>query len=239
VNHDGVLLFSGGLDSLCLGILLRRDGLDLIPVYVHHRANGGGITSKEVKAATKLAPLVTGHELAHVRKRPRGTPKQVVGDPDTRTFWTTKVPLTTKVKKNRRNEELIRALVDCGLGHGVVALGALGHDEEARWVDLSGYPFQRDIEHYHLQGKFPRGPELITPQSMGLGKADLIASVGPWHADEMFASDSCLMYFKRHCGNCKSCKSRAQAFLVALGEDRTNYRRDSWADRLRKANRKR
>ena len=54
----------------------------------------------------------------------------------------------------------------------------------------------------------------------------------------LWGSESCLMYFNTHCGECISCHERVDAFMQAWGKDETRYRRGTYADR-RKRRRKR
>ena len=41
-SYDGVILFSGGLDSVALGIVLAQDKKKYLPVYISHRSNVDG-----------------------------------------------------------------------------------------------------------------------------------------------------------------------------------------------------
>jgi len=68
-DADGVVLFSGGMDSVAMAILLRQRGFDLVPVFMGHRSNVGNVTRKELRAAHALARPTTGRDLVVARVR--------------------------------------------------------------------------------------------------------------------------------------------------------------------------
>jgi hypothetical protein len=79
--------------------------------------------------------------------------------------------------------------------------------------------------------------QLVTFESLGItNKADMIRSVGRRgrNPDLLYASESCLMYFNTHCGECLSCHERADAFMEAWGHDGTKYRKGTYADRRKR-----
>ena len=80
----------------------------------------------------------------------------------------------------------------------------------------------------------PASPDPGKPA--GLAETALLCEIGKRgrYPEIMWKSQSCRLYFKKHCGNCNSCRERAQAFMEAWGEDRTNYRRGSPADLIRR-----
>lgn len=228
-DASGAILFSGGLDSVALAILLKRKGHDLQPVYGSHRANVGNVTRKEVIAATALAPAVTGRPLWLVKptKKSREAP-WVQAVPQV--IYTQRLPVS-KARKPWRNRILIDTVVD--LGFSTVALGVFGgervpHDLR-RADDVDPAALQRYLRKRKKRGR------VLTLSDLGIpDKTALIKAVGRRgrNPEILYSSDSCLMYFNQHCGNCWSCRERAEAFIGAWGQDKTDYRPSSWAGRF-------
>jgi len=239
-DPNGVILLSGGFDSVALAIVLKKMGLDLQPVYMSHRPNVGNVTKKEIRAASRAACDIFGRRLLIVKARAKGK------EPE----WYQKfgyvafsdrlpVPMSRKYLRNRI---FLAVLGDLSLDFGIVAIGLLGTTERTPRNRIA------DEEHALLQKK-TKG-KLVTPQDLfasslrvsdrterKLGtKAALLCEIGKrgrW-PEIMWRSQSCRLYFKRHCGTCNSCKERVVAFMEAWGEDRTDYRKGSWSDRVRK-----
>ena len=238
---DGVILFSGGLDSVMLALLLARRGLSPQPVYMSHRANVGNVTKKELKAASKLAQSILGKKLIIVKAPAKGKEPswyQDYGD----VVFSTRLPVP-KERKDQRNRIFLKVLKDLDLAGGTVALGLF--DSEAtqenrkRWADIRTPDMKRSLADLKTSG------ELVTLTSLGYqDKAAALKSLGRGGKipSQLWSSESCLMYFNKPCGDCASCKSRAEAFLTAWGEDKTPYRPKSVAGKMKRqgrANRRR
>lgn len=229
---DGVLLCSGGFDSAAYGILLKKAGLDLQPVYVSHRPNVGNVTKKEIVAASKYAQEVFGRRLLILKPKAKGKEPAWWCDYGDVAF-TTKMPVPMS-EKRLRNRRFIETLREHDLDRGVVAIGLLGTNERTPKNRL------HDEEH-DLLARRVRG-ELMTPQKTfgHLPKLEtkiaLLKAIGkkaPWPR-VMWDSTSCRLYFRKSCGRCWGCKERAIAFMTAWGEDKTDYRKGEWADRYRR-----
>lgn len=233
----GVILFSGGLDSVALAILLRRKGYSLRPVYMSHRANVGNVTKKELVAASKLARKILGEELTIVKAPAKGREPRWYQDYGT-VEYSNKLPVS-KARKDRRNRVFLDVLNDLGMADGVVALGIL--DQEATERNRSRWPDIRTADLRRYLAKKSSGGRLVTLTSAGYkDKVCAIKSVGPISSKDagyLFDSESCLMYFNKPCGNCASCKDRAGAFKRAYGRDRTPYRPESAAGRMNRQGR--
>ena len=229
---DGVLLCSGGFDSVAYGALLAKAGLKLAAVYCSHRPNVGNVTKKELRAAALFSKKVLGRRLLILKPYAKGKEPSwwcEFGD----VAFTTKMPVP-KAEKHLRNRRFMAALREHDLDKGVVAIGLLGTNERTPKNRLA------DEEHDLLK-KTIRG-ELLTPEaSFGFkGKLDTKAALLRCIGDDealrkvIWASTSCRLYFKKHCGTCWGCKERVQAFMKAWGKDRTVYRPGSWADKFRR-----
>jgi hypothetical protein len=239
-DPNGVILLSGGFDSVALAIVLKKIGLDLQPVYMSHRPNVGNVTKKEIVAASRVACDVFGRRLLIVKAPAKGKEPEWYHEFGNVAF-SKRLPVPMS-RKYLRNRTFLAVLGDLDLDFGVVAVGLLGTTERTPRNRLA------DEEHSLLQKK-TKG-KLVTPQdlfSSGIrssdrterklrAKAALLCEIGKrgrW-PEIMWGSQSCRIYFKKHDGNCNSCKERAVAFMEAWGEDRTDYRKGSWADRVRR-----
>ena len=220
-----VIAFSGGLDSVALGILLAREGHELEPVYLSHR-HGGNVTRKEADVASTLAPFVCDRELVVVKAPTKDETwwEEISGQ----IVHTDDLPIPKK-RKNKRNAIFLGVLRDTGilLDAKHVALGVLGESSVSARL--------RDVTHEDLEYDLDLDPGfLITPASLGYtgkaGKAEMLKAIGRSSTDRKlcYSSESCLMYFNTHCGNCGSCKERVQAFMEAWGKDSTPYRKDTF-----------
>jgi hypothetical protein len=226
-TSKGSILWSGGLDSTALGLLLTRwpAGERLQPVYCCHRQNGGNVTRKELEAAADLADWVLGRELLILYwERPKGPPSWLAefgAVEETRAM-----PVDAK-DKDWRNRRMIEALDEYGLADGKVALGVFLTPRD------KGAERRKDMKQSELAKGVPG--ELVTPRVLGIpDKTALLEAVGRRGdaPEQLWSTQSCLMWFAKHCGNCWSCVDRATAMMKALGEDRTDYRKNSTAWKL-------
>ena len=212
------------MDSTALGLLLRRDGEHLQPVYCCHRPNGGNVTRKELAAAAELADWVWGTQLLILYWPKKGAPPQWLseyGDVEE-----AKALPVASADKDHRNRRMLRALDEHDLAGGTVGVGVFGtSDEPGRTAER-----KRDTDPATLDAEV--SGEVVTPTDLGLtSKADLLRAVGRRGAApaQLAATESCLMWFAKHCGNCWSCVDRAEAFVGAWGHDPTPYRRGTSA----------
>ena len=232
---DGVILFSGGLDSTAIGILARRNGLNLLPVYMSHRANVGNVTKKELLKARKLAKSVTGNELIVFKPESKGKTAPWYGN---NVVFTDKLPIL-KDKKHYRNRIFLEVLKEAGLSEGLILLGVFGEGERSvsagRAKDVSKKGLSSYLKKISSKGKIMTAED-FGGDSREHGKRDLLLAIGrnSSKVPSLHQTESCLMYFAKPCGNCWSCVERAQAFMEAFGKDKTGYRLKTTADKIRK-----
>jgi hypothetical protein len=222
VKRDGVILFSGGMDCVCLGILARRRGLNLTPVYASHRANVGNVTKKELSAAVPLARPVTGNELVTFKPPAKKQPPWY-GD-DVR--YTPRLPVASE-RKSWRNRIMLDVLHDADLTGGLVVVGVFGGGERAAQAGR-GEDVSKTGLAAHMKKIGARG-QVLTAEDFFKGEVDKVkllnaVSPGSKEARLVRATESCLMYFASPCGNCWSCVDRARAFMQSWGSDTTPYR---------------
>ncbi len=229
-GKKGVVLFSGGLDSVGLAILAKRQGYDLTPVFMSHRANVGNVTKKELTAARELAKRATGNTM--VVFKPKA--KRLADWYGPAVQYTTRLPVPAK-RKNWRNRIFLDVLKDAGLADGIVLVGVFGGGERAAQAGRASDVSKKGLSAYlkKIGGK----GTVLTAEDFGTrDKEAVLRAVGNRKRTRelLTATESCLMYFAKPCGNCWSCVDRAEAFQAAGWEDKTGYRPKSTAGRLAK-----
>lgn len=241
-DYQGVILFSGGLDSVALAIgrsLLYSNQLSpLLPVYISHRANVGNVTKKEILAARKLAKKLFGEELVVIKP---DTKAGVLPDWYGKRVYVTKRMPVIKTQKNKRNRKFLEVLKDYGLADKQIWLGVLGipgagdrSRAAGRAKDVTKEGLQEHLKKIGGKGKI----KVVRDLSGVKTKSDLLKKIethyGKKFRPDIFESQSCLMYFNKPCGDCWSCVERAESIMQAYGQDRTPYRKDSKADKIRR-----
>lgn len=231
------LMFSGGLDSVAMAILLKREGLKLIPIYMGHR-HGGNVTKKEVVTAGQLSEAIAGRELEIFKKRPATRGADAWYSEWGTVHYTPYLPVSKKTK-GRRNRTFLKVAKKAGLdGVEFIALGVFGPSANPNVP-------KGDVCYDSLMKSAPwlEPGQLVTFESLGItNKTDMLKRVGQRskkNCELLWASESCLMYFNKPCGNCISCVERAQAFMEAWGKDKTPYRKGTTADRIKRGKVKR
>jgi hypothetical protein len=225
-------LFSGGLDSVALGILLKRQGLKIVPIYMSHR-HGGNVTKKELVTAGQISQELAGRELEIFKKRPAGRGSDAWYSEWGNIHYTPLLPVPKK-SKGRRNRTFLRILKKAGLDDmEFVALGVFGPSANPN-VPKGDVCYDALVK----SAKWLAPGQLVTFESLGItNKADMLRAVGKRskkNCELLWSSESCLMYFNLPCGNCISCVERAEAFMEAWGKDKTPYRKGTTADKIKR-----
>jgi 7-cyano-7-deazaguanine synthase in queuosine biosynthesis len=226
------LLFSGGLDSVALAILLKREGMNVVPVYMSHR-HGGNVTKKEVVTAGQLARPLTDNDLVIVKRRPAKQGADAWYSEWGLVTYSRRLPVSKKNKK-KRNRTFLKIAKDIGLDQcDFVALGVFGPSANPN-VPEADVCYEKLVKATRWLGP----GQLVTFESLGItSKADMLRAVtkrGERNRNMLWNSESCLMYFNTHCGECVSCHERVDAFMDAWGEDRTKYRKGTYAHRRKR-----
>jgi hypothetical protein len=216
-----------------MALLLRREGLDLHPVYMSHRANGGNVTKKEVVTAGQLAGELTDNDLLIFKKKPASKNSDAWYREWGEVHYSRRLPISKRNKK-RRNRTFLKVLKDHGLDQcDFVALGVFGPSANANVPEA-------DVCYDRLVDSTPwlEPGQLITFESLGItNKTDMLRAVGRRgrNPELLYRSESCLMYFNKPCGECISCHERVDAFMEAWGKDKTGYRPKTYAGRRKRS----
>jgi len=232
-HYDGIILFSGGLDSVAVGMILAKNKKKrYLPVYMSHRANVGNVTKKEILAAQKLAKKIFSEDLIVFKKEAKSgkTPEWYGKE----VYVTDGLPVVKK-NKNNRNRRFLEILKEYNLADKEIWLGVLGipgagdrSRAAGRADDVTKEGLQKHLKKIKGKGKIKVVKDLPKVKT----KEDLLKQIPKKDKKFLFQSQSCLMYFNSHCGDCWSCMERAEAMLGAFGEDKTDYRPKSKAGKL-------
>jgi hypothetical protein len=234
----GAILFSGGMDSVILASIAKERGYDLIPFYMSHRANVGNVTKKEIVAASKLARTVLGRKLVIFKPPTKKTPKwySELG----LVFESDKLPVL-KGDKDHRNRTFIDILHDEGMADEVVALGLFGSTRvdgkertKARADDIIPARLSEYLKSIGGSGTILSLAEYDGPGGEAGAKERALTDLPASAKRHVLASESCLMWFGKPCGDCWSCMDRVKSITAAWGKDTTPYRAESKADKHKK-----
>lgn len=239
-HYGGVILFSGGLDSVALAMArnIKEGAAPLLPIYISHRSNVGNVTKKEIRTAQKLAKKILGEELMVIKADTKsGNLPEWYGK---RVFVTEHMPVA-KTQKNKRNRKFLEVLQDYGLADRQVWVGVLGipgAGDRSRAAGRAKDVTKEGLQE-HLKSIGGKGKIKVVRDIPGVKtKADLLKKIEKHYKKrfrpDIFESQSCLMYFNKPCGDCWSCVERAESIMQAYGQDKTPYRKDSKADKIRR-----
>jgi len=206
-----VLLFSGGIDSSTLALLLSNEGFDIFPLFVDYGQNAA---PQEWYSCLKVLNFLR-----------LSKPKRV----DIRSLGRiSKNLLTAKIQNEEKNpffpfRNLILASVgalyanslDCNsIGLGIIDGGGTSFpDCTKEFIDGLSKVLELSID---------KSVVLCVP-FLELNKAEVIL-YGLRHDFPYDITYSCLLGETEHCGKCESCISRKQAFKVLGVDDKTRYR---------------
>ena len=247
-HYDGIILFSGGMDSVGLAeyLTLKKPNQKYLPVYISHRANGSNVTKKEIEKASRLAQSILGRGLMIFKPDAKNgsipawyfenyAQVRGVGVPPAG-----RLPVK-KANKNMRNRIFLEVLNDVGLADKEIWLGTFGGGERSRQAgraqDVNKEGLQAHLKKIGAKGKIKvvsDVPGIKNKVDLLLALTDSNGEIHPITKQRMFMSQSCLMYFNKPCGDCWSCTDRAEAMISAYGEDKTPYRQNSKADKIKK-----
>lgn len=227
-----VSCISGGLDSFSYSILWYKRGYEINPITYYY----GQKAKKELRVARRLCSRI-------------GFEKPIVIDISSlRNIWRGTQLTDESVSIAKQYEPTvvvpIRNIVFLSIATAyaytinaqVVTYGAqmedcqLTEDNEPQYPDCTpsvAMMFESVVNLAH----FPTGKkkvEIWSPAREGLTKDRIIKMAYEEVSDLLFETWSCYGNEKLHCGQCKACVTRHEAFMKALGFDKTKYLNPVW-----------
>ena len=219
-----VVVFSGGLDSVCTALLLKPK-YELYGISFSYGQRAG----KEVAVAEDFAKRLEfrQHKVVDISfmKELYGNANVLTGTKDIpeRFEYSIVVPIRNAIFLS------IASAWAYAIGASLVGYGA--HTGDSHYPDCRP-AFTKKIEAAFNQGEIDgiksglhKKIEIWSPYRHGLSKGDLLMAGTDALGDLIFKTWSCYSSSRFHCGTCESCNNRKAAFEEAGITDRTRYLR--------------
>jgi len=223
VLERAVVVFSGGLDSVCTCAYLKSK-YDLYGITFAY----GQRASKELKTAKSLAKSLKlkKHKIVDI-----GFMKDLYGKTNVLTSTTRPIPqkFNYSIVVPIRNAVFlsIASAWAFTLNASLVAYGA--HRGDVFYPDCRP-SFSKKMELALNQGEIDgikngirKKLRVWTPFNESLSKSELLKRGHEIVGDLLFRTWSCYSNTKLHCGRCESCNNRKAAFVKAKILDKTRY----------------
>ena len=220
-----VIVFSGGIDSVCAVSYLKKYELYGITFSYGQKA------SNEITAAKSFAKKLglKQHKIVDI-----GFMKGLYGDSNVLTSTKKKIPNSFEysIVVPIRNAVFlsIASAWAFTLGASLVVYGA--HTGDRNYPDCRP-AFAKKLESAFNQGELDginsglrNGIKIWSPYREGHSKSDLLKSGIKILGDSIFNTWSCYSSKRYHCGVCESCNNRKTAFEAAGITDKTRYLAD-------------
>ncbi len=219
-----VLVFSGGLDSVCTATYLQsKYELHGITFSYGQKAN------QEIRIAKHFARILNFKEhkivniefMKEIYAKTNALTNSKINIPE-KFDYTIVVPIRNAVFLS------IASAWAFAMGAMLVAYGAHKGDRQ--------YPDCRPIFSRKIEGAFNSGEidgirlglrkkiSVWSPYTVGFSKSDLLRIGYKKLGDKIFNTWSCYSDTKMHCGRCESCNNRKSAFVKAKINDKTVYK---------------
>lgn len=218
-----VVIFSGGLDSVCACIYLKSK-YDLYGISFSY----GQRANYEIKSAKKFAKIVglNEHKVVDISFM-----RDLYGRTNVLTDSKTKLPLKFQysIVVPIRNAVFLSIATAWAfsLGASLVAFGA--HRGDKNYPDCRP-SFSKKIERAFNEGEIDgikigirKAVKIWSPYQNNLTKSDMIKNGYKVLGNSIFKTWSCYANKKFHCGECESCDNRKVAFTAAKIKDETKY----------------
>ena len=219
-----IIIFSGGLDSVCTAVHLQ-------PMFELHAItfSYGQKANQEIRIAKHFARILKlkEHKIVNIEFM-----KELYEKTNVLTNSKMKIPskFDYSIVVPIRNAVFLSIASAWAFSKNaqLVAYGA--HNGDKRYPDCRP-SFSRLIEQALNEGEIDgirqnlrKKIKIWTPFMASLSKSDLLKIGYKRLGDEIFKTWSCYTNSKFHCGSCESCNNRKVAFLKAKIYDKTKYR---------------
>ena len=218
-----VVVFSGGLDSVCTCAYLKSR-YDLYGISFSY----GQRASPEIKSARKFAKILglKEHKIIDI-----GFMRDLYSGTNVLTDSKTKLPAKFEysIVVPIRNAVFLSIATAWAfsLKASLVALGA--HKGDKNYPDCRP-SFSKKIESAFNEGEIDgikmgirKAVKIWSPYQKNLAKSDMIKKGYKVLGNSIFTTWSCYSNKKFHCGKCESCNNRKLAFASAKIKDKTKY----------------
>ncbi len=219
-----IIIFSGGLDSVCTAINLQSQfELHAITFSYGQKAN------QEIRIAKKFARILKlkEHKIVNIDFM-----KELYEKTNVLTNSKMKIPskFDYSIVVPIRNAIFLSIASAWAFSKNAQLVVYGAHKDDKRYPDCRP-SFSRLIEQALNEGEIDgirqnlrKKIKIWTPFMAGLSKSDLLRIGYKRLGDEIFKTWSCYTNSKIHCGSCESCNNRKAAFLKAKIYDKTKYR---------------
>ncbi|MDG7054697.1 MAG: 7-cyano-7-deazaguanine synthase [Nitrososphaerota archaeon] len=218
-----VIVFSGGLDSVCACVYLKSR-YDLYGISFSY----GQRASPEIKSAKKFAKILglKEHKIIDI-----GFMQDLYGKTNVLTDSKTKLPskFEYSIVVPIRNAVFLSIATAWAfsLKASLVAFGA--HKGDKNYPDCRP-SFSKKIESAFNEGEIDgikigvrKAVKIWSPYQKNLAKSDVIKKGYKVLGNSIYKTWSCYSNKKFHCGKCESCNNRKLAFKAAKIKDKTEY----------------
>ncbi len=218
-----VIVFSGGLDSVCACVYLKSR-YDLYGISFSY----GQRASPEIKSAKKFAKILglKEHKIIDI-----GFMQDLYGKTNVLTDSKTKLPskFEYSIVVPIRNAVFLSIATAWAfsLEASLVAFGA--HKGDKNYPDCRP-SFSKKIQSAFNEGEIDgikmgvrKAIKIWSPYQKNLAKSDVIKKGYKVLGNSIFKTWSCYSNKKFHCGKCESCNNRKLAFKTAKIKDKTKY----------------
>src|SRR5574341_834909 len=221
--NKAVLVFSGGLDSVCTAAYLQSK-YELYGITFSY----GQKANQEIRMAKHFAKILNlkDHKIANIEfmkdlyARTNALTNSKMEIPE-KFDYTIVVPIRNAVFLS------IASAWAFAIGAMLVAYGA--HKGDKQYPDCRP-EFSRKIGEAFNSGEIDgirlglrKKISVWSPYTVGLSKSDLLKIGYKKLGNKIFNTWSCYSNTKIHCGRCESCNNRRSAFAKARINDKTVY----------------
>ncbi len=219
-----VLVFSGGLDSVCTTAYLQSK-YELYGITFSY----GQKAKQEIRMAKHFAKILNlkDHKIVNIEfmreiyARTNALTNSKIAIPE-KFDYTIVVPIRNAVFLS------IASAWAFAIGATLVAYGA--HKGDKQYPDCRP-EFSRKLEEAFNSGEIDgirfglrKKITVWSPYTVGFSKSDLLKIGYRKLGDKIFNTWSCYSDTKIHCGRCESCNNRKSAFVKAKINDETIYK---------------